>query len=191
METYKKVIRSRLSDYRYHHSLCVADAAKKLAKFYKTDEKKAEIAGVLHDVMKDTPKNIKLQMMEQFGIILDDFEKASEVLWHAKLGAAFAEQQLQIKDSEIIDAIRYHTTGKENMSLFTKIIFIADFISDDRTYSGVEEMRKMAFESLEEAMLEGFAFTFKKLSEQRRVIHPSTLSAYNFLIIEDKKGEAD
>ena len=187
IEAYKEEIRKRLSDYRYNHSLCVAKAAKELAKLYGADEKKAEIAGILHDIMKDTPKNIQLQLMEQFGIILDDFERESETLWHARLAAAFIENELNIKDEEIIDAIRYHTTGKADMSLLTKIIFTADFISDDRSYPGVEEMREMAFSSLEEAMLEGLAFTLKELSEKRRVIHPDTLSAYNYLIIEKRR----
>ena len=186
-ETYRLAIRPRLSDARYYHSLCVAKSAKALAKLYGADEKKAELAGVLHDILKDTPKEELLQFAQRFGIILDNFELASKTLLHAKVGAAFLEQELDISDPEILDAVRYHTTGKENMDLLTRILFTADFISDDRVYPGVEEMRKMAVSDLRKAMLEGFAFTLAELSEKRRVIHPDTLRAYNALIFE-KEG---
>ena len=186
-ETYRLVIRPRLSDARYYHSLCVAKSAKALAKLYGADEKKAELAGVLHDILKDTPKEELLQFAQRFGIILDNFELASKTLLHARVGAAFLEQELGISDPEILDAVRYHTTGKENMDLLTRILFTADFISDDRVYPGVEEMRKMAVSDLRKAMLEGFAFTLAELSEKRRVIHPDTLRAYNALIFE-KEG---
>ena len=187
-EKYRLEIRGKLSDARYYHSLCVAKSAKTLAGIYGADPRKAELAGILHDILKDTPKEEQLQFAERFDIILDNFELQSKTLLHAKLGAAFLEKELGISDSEILDAVRYHTTGKENMSLLTRIIFTADFVSDDRVYPGVEDMRKMAYGNhLLDAMLEGLAFTLKELSEERRVIHPDTLSAYNALIFE-KEG---
>ncbi len=186
-EAYRLEIRKRLSDARYYHSLCVAKAAKSLAKRYGADAKKAELAGVLHDILKDTPKEEQLQFAQRFGIILDNFELASKTLLHAKVGAAFLERELGVSDPEILDAVRYHTTGKADMSLLTRIIFTADFISDDREYPGVEQMRSMAASDLREAMLEGLAFTISELTEKRRVIHPDTIRAYNALIFE-KEG---
>ena len=187
LEYYKEQVRPRLSDYRYYHSLCVAESCRELALRYGADPEKAETAGILHDILKDTPANTMLQLAEQFGIILDVFEKGSRTLWHARIGSEFIRRELAIEDPDIWGPVRWHTTGKAGMTLPEKILFTADFISADRDYPGVEQMRALAEESLEEAMLEGLAFTLKELSEKRRVLHPDTLSAYNDLILQKER----
>ena len=182
-EDYLAVIRSFLGDKRYEHSLCVARAAKGLAHTYGADEKKAETAGILHDVMKDLTQEEQLKRMAQYGILLTDVEKSAPKLWHAMLGAEYLRRELHIGDREILDAVRYHTTGRENMTPLEKVVFIADFISDDRDYPGVETMRAAAKESLEKAMLEGFAFTIKDLAGSEKPIHPDTIAAYNQTVL--------
>ena len=89
--------------------------------------------------------------------------------------------ELGIDDQEIIDAIRYHTTGRANMTLLDKVIFIADFISADRDYDGVDKMRKLADKNLEEACLEGMAFTISDLAQRKITIAPDTFAGYNEL----------
>lgn len=187
LEEYKAIIRPRLSDYRYHHSICVAESCRELALRYGANPEKAEIAGILHDILKDTDANTMLQLANQFGIILDAFEKQSLTLWHARIGSEFVKRELLITDPQIIEPIRWHTTGKAGMTLEERILFTADFISADRSYPGVEEMRELAKKSLREAMLEGLAFTLMELSAKRRVLHPDTLSAYNDLILEKEE----
>jgi predicted HD superfamily hydrolase involved in NAD metabolism len=188
VEEYKKIIRPFLGDKRYEHSVCVCKSAGALAKKYGADVHKAEIAGILHDIMKDVPPEEQLKMMTRYDIVLSDVERSAQKLWHAMLGAAYLENELQITDRDILNAVRYHTTARENMTLLEKVLFIADFISDDRDYSGVEKMRRAAQISLEEAMVEGITFNILDLAGCYRPIHPDTISAYNQIILKYKQN---
>ncbi len=179
LEQYKQIIRSLLDEKRCYHSECVAKAARELAVKYGADPEKAETAGILHDIMKDIPPEKQLAMMAKYGITLTPVERNAPKLWHAMLGAAYLKNELNIDDKEILDAVRYHTTGRANMTLMDKVLFIADFISADRDYPGVEDLRKAAAVSLEEAMVAGFSYTIADLAQARKPIHPDTISAYN------------
>jgi nicotinate-nucleotide adenylyltransferase len=187
-EQYKAIIRKRLGDYRYHHSLCVADEAKRLAVRYGADEKKAYTAGLLHDIMKDADQNSQLQILADFGILLDDVERQVDKLWHAKVGAAFIEHILQVSDRELLDAVRYHTTGRAGMSLLEKIVFVADFTSADRRYPDVDEVRRLSDVSLEDTMIYTIDYTIRDLLNRGQAIHPDTLAAYNERILERQTG---
>ena len=178
-EKYVGIIRPLLSEKRYHHSICVAKAAKELALQYGADSRKAEIAGILHDIMKDLPQQEQLARMELYGIRLTDVERAAPKLWHAMLGEAYLKNELKISDPEILSAVRYHTTGRQDMTLLDKILFIADFVSADRDYPGVENLRRAVRVSLEDAMMEGFSFTISELAQGRKPIHPDMIAAYN------------
>jgi predicted HD superfamily hydrolase involved in NAD metabolism len=163
---YKKIISERMGDYRFSHSVNVAKEAKKLAKHYGADENKAEVAGILHDITKEMPKEQQLQIIIDSGIILDNVQLHAPKLWHGMSGSIVVRDELGIDDEDILNAIRYHTTGRAGMSLLEKIIFTADFTSEERTYSGVATMRKKSKKSLEEAMLYGYQFAHpgKKLT---------------------------
>ena len=185
LESYKTAIRGFLGEKRYYHSICVARAAVQLARLYGADETKAEIAGILHDIMKELPPEEQKKRMQQYGISLSQVEQSSQKLWHAMLGAEYIRRELGVTDSEILQAVRYHTTGRENMTLLDKVLFIADFISDDRDYPGVETLRETAKNSLEQAMIEGIAFTVKELADAQLPIHPDTIAAYNQTILQN------
>lgn len=189
---YKKIIRQMMGDYRYNHSLNVAKEAKKLAKIYGADEEKAQLAGILHDITKELPKEEQLQIILDGGIILDNVQKNAPKLWHGISGSVYVEKNLNITDIDILNAIRYHTTGRARMSLLEKIIFVADFTSEERTYSGVATMRKKSRKSLEEAMLYGYKFTFKDLSKREIAIHPDEVACYNEIVMQKSnlKGKA-
>ena len=130
IEEYKLLLQSRLNDKRYHHSLCVANEAVRLAEKYGANKEKAYIAGLLHDITKNAPAEEHLHIFDSFGIMLNGIEQNAEKLWHAISGAAFVEHLLGITDQEIIDAIRYHTTARGNMTLLDKILYLADFTSE-------------------------------------------------------------
>ena len=134
---YKKIIRERMGDYRFSHSVNVAKEAKKLAKHYGADENKAEIAGILHDITKEMPKEQQLQIIIDSGIILDNVQLHAPKLWHGMSGSIVVRDELGIDDEDILNAIRYHTTGRAGMSLLEKVIFTADFTSEERTYSSL------------------------------------------------------
>ena len=176
-------IRSRLSDYRFVHSLNVADTAKSLAETYGGDPGKAFLTGLMHDVLKEQDREEALKFFEAHGDVLTRLEKNAPKLWHAMTGAVYLKEKYGL-DEEIVSAVRYHTTGKAGMNKLEKILFTADFISADRDYPGVEDMRKRAEISLETAMEEGLRFTINELSEKCVPIHPDTLDCYNEIILE-------
>ena len=180
---YKKLVRPHLTQARFQHSVNVAEAAVRLAERYGADPKKAETAGILHDIMKETPLGEQLKILEASGIILTNVERSAPKLWHAMSGAAYLERVLSVRDPEILNAVRYHTTGRASMSLLEKIIFIADFISAERDYDGVEELRRAAETGLDDAMLAGVVFTIKDLAGMRKPIHPDTIAAYNDIVL--------
>ena len=180
---FTQIIRNRMGDYRFEHSVNVAKSAVMLALKYGADVEKAELAGILHDSCKEIDKEEMLQIINDSGIMLDVAEENSSKLWHAIAGYCYAKDVLKIEDEDVLNAIRYHTTGRANMSLLERIIFIADFISDERMYNGVEIMREKANSSLEEAMLYGLQFTIGNLAERNLVIHPNALDCYNQVVI--------
>lgn len=180
-----KDIRERLSDFRYIHSLEVAKSCHYLAEKYGFDKEKAYLAGLSHDVLKELGKNEMLKFFENENFILSDVEKNAPKLWHAIAGALYLRKKYFLSE-DIISAVRYHTTGKEDMTLLEKILFTADFISADRDYPGVDDMRRRAEVSLEYAMEEGLRFTIEDLAKECRPIHPDTLSCYNEIILNRK-----
>ena len=179
-------IKKRLNPDRLYHSLNVADEAEKLAKHYGADEQKAFTAGLLHDILKNTPDSELLQYFERNGIMLTETERASRKTWHAMAGADFLRRELHVTDEDILSAVRWHTTGRAGMTLLDKVLFVADFISADRDYPGVERMREKAYVSLEDAMLEGLQFTINELVENAWPVHEDSIRAYNELVINRK-----
>ena len=182
-EQFIEIIRTRLTDYRFRHSLCVAEEARLLAQRYGADPQKAYTAGILHDIMKDTPGETQLEMLSQYGVALDPVERQSPTLWHARTGEVFLRNILDIRDEEMLRAIRYHTTGRAGMSLLEQVLFVADFTSADRNYPDVDVMRDLARRSLEEAILYGVAYTIRDLMDRKRTVHPDTVALYNDIVL--------
>ena len=182
IEVYKNDVAGRLSPYRLNHSLCVADSARALAEVYGWDPESAYVAGILHDVLKEQEAPEALAFFKANGVTLTPLERSAPKLWHAMAGAVYIEKTYGLP-ADIVTAVRWHTTGRAGMSLAEKILFTADFISADRDYPGVDDMRARARQSLELAMEEGLRFTIYELSEQRRAIHPDTVAAYNEIIL--------
>lgn len=181
---YKSIIRPLMGDYRYIHSCNVAEEAVILAKLYGCDEEKAYTAGILHDITKEFPKEEQLQIIRDGGIILDDVQKNAPKLWHSVSGSVYIQTHLGLTDEDVINAIRYHTTGRANMSLLEKIIYTADYTSAERSYNGADVMREKSRNSLEEAMIFSCQFTLQNLSEKQAAIHPDQLFCYNDLVMK-------
>lgn len=182
-QSFEEILRARLSDYRYHHSLCVAQEAERLARKYGADPEKAHMAGLLHDIMKDTDTNEQLQILDDFGILLDDVEQRVSKLLHARTGEVFLRHVLHIDDEDVLRAVRYHTTGCADMHLLDKVLFVADFTSADRNYDDVDTVRRLAESSLEETMVYAIRYTIEDLMKRGQPVHPDTLAAYNALVI--------
>ena len=183
---YQSIIRKMMGDYRFTHSVNVASEAVALAKLYGADEHKAYIAGILHDITKEIPHEEQLQIIKDGGIILDDVQKTAPKLWHSISGSVYIRTELGINDEDIINAIRYHTTGRAGMSLLEKIIYTADFTSAERNYNGADIMREKSRRSLEEAMIYSCQFTLQNLSAKEAAIHPDQFFCYNDLVLNRK-----
>ena len=177
-EQYIDIIRGRLTPKRFRHSLAVAEKARDLAEKYGADVEKAYMAGLLHDIMKDTDGDSQLQILQDFDILLDDVEKQSPKLWHARAGAAFMEHILSIHDTDILNAVRYHTTGRAGMSLLETILYLADFTSADRDYPDVDVLRELTDRDLLEAMEYAAAYTIQDLQQAGLTVHPDTTACY-------------
>lgn len=187
-QKYTRMLKRRLSRRRYEHSLNVSYEAVRLAKRYGADEEKAQLAGLLHDVAKEISDKEQLKLMKSAGFpITPELELARKV-WHAPAGAAYVKLKLGIEDEDIINAVRYHTTARAGMSLLEKIVFLADYTSAERSYDGVDEMRRLVDESLEAAMLYSLSFQVKNQASKNQIIVPDTFMAYNETVLSgDRK----
>lgn len=185
-EDYIELLRQRLSAYRFNHSLCVAKSAVALAEKYSADPEKALVAGLLHDITKEAERKEHFELFSQAGINLTELEKANPKLWHAISGSVYIRLKLGIEDEEILDAVRYHTTARADMTLLDKVIYIADFISEDRVYDDVETVRELAKQSLNKTMRYTQHYSINELLKKGACIHPDSVACYNQLII---KGE--
>ena len=184
VEEYKELLRNQVDDRRYAHSLNVADAAKELAELNGVDAGKAYLCGLLHDIEKNRPWDEQERYMTQLGDDLPDHVIQNKKLWHAPAGAAFIRDELGILDADLIRAIKYHTTGRPNMSPLEKVLYVADYVSIERDYPGVERVREAAYRNLDEAILIGGRFTLISLLERYRVVNYDTFAMYNEVAAE-------
>lgn len=182
IEFINEYLKNNLVKGRYLHTLGVAETAIKLAKIHGEDENKAEIAALSHDVAKNLTDDELLTIIRNNHIELTNDEKNTRELWHSIVGPIKAKEVFQINDDEILCAIRWHTTGKENMSKLDKIIYLADLIEPSRRFPGVDEIRKASEENLDIAMLKALTHTIKYLLEKGCSIDINTIKARNYLL---------
>ena len=182
IEDIKKKIKKTLDRDRYQHTLGVAYTATCLAMRYGADLEDAFVAGLLHDCAKCIPSDEKYRLCNENGIELSDFEKENPALIHAKLGASLAEKKYGIKNKDILDSIRTHTTGEPGMGLLQKIIFTADFIEPRRDQAkNLYEIRKLAFIDLNKAIEKILYDTLNYLGKKKdALIDPATRLTYEY-----------
>lgn len=211
MKTEKKVITEEMlvslresvsacqPEKRFKHTLGVEREAESLGRLFLPDEvNRLRAAALLHDITKayDTEKQLKI--CEEFGIIIRADDLAAPKLFHAKTGACIAKRDyLAFADEEIVSAIRWHTTGRADMSVFEMLIYLADYIEDTRTfedcvtlrksfYSGIEgcECLEARLEILRKTMITSFDMTIKCLLEEGGLVDRDTVEARNRFILE-------
>jgi len=179
----KDKVRELLLPERFLHSQGVADTAEELAEHYGADTEKAKMAGILHDCAKGISKESAVEVFKKFGLVIDDITLNNSKLLHGPVGACMAQYEMGIVDTEILDAIWFHTTGKSNMNFLTKIIYIADFIEPNRKFEGVEELRKLAYDDIDYAIIAAIGLTIRKVIKMNGLIHPDSVHARNYLIM--------
>ena len=175
----KKRVQEHLDKPRYEHTLGVMYTAGAMAMRYQADLDQALIAGLLHDCAKGLSSEKKIKLCEKYNLEISESEKKNPGLLHAKLGAYLASSKYDIEDQEIIDAITYHTTGRPNMTLLDKIVYIADYIEPNRNEApNLPEVRKLAFVDLDECLYVILKDSLVYLQTKNEVIDPMTEQTY-------------
>ena len=177
----RPVALSYLKAKRIPHVLGVEQTAIRLAEKYGADVKKAQFAALLHDCTKRLDMAEQTALCEKYHIPLDDLEKKALKLLHAKTGAALARDVFGA-DDEIYNAILWHTTGRPDMTLLEKVIYLADYTDPTRDFPGVEELRGVVDRNLDEGVLKGLEMTVEEMAERGQPVHPDTLEARDYLL---------
>lgn len=180
----KNLLMEKLSPKRYKHSLNVMDTAGKLADTYGLDVAKASLAGLIHDCAREIRGNDVFLECNRFNIEISNVCKIQPELLHGPLGAKLAEEQYGITDEIILNAVRWHTTGHENMDLMAKVIYIADYIEPGRSFPGIEEARQLAFKNIDSAMVFSLDRTIRFVVSRGLLVHPDTINARNSILIK-------
>ena len=180
LEDLRPIALSYLKAKRIPHVLGTEQTAKALAEKYGADVEKARFAALLHDSTKRLSMEEQLAMCEHYHIELDELEKKALKLLHAKTGAALARDVFGA-DDEIYNAILWHTTGKANMTLLEKVIYLADYIEPNRDFDGVEDLRKVVWEDLDKGLEMGLAMTVEEMEQMGNPVHHNTLQALEYL----------
>ena len=176
MDDLEKVVISLLKPGRVNHVLGCRDTAVELARRWGADETDAARAGILHDVTKALDGPLQLTLCHEYGTILTDFGKKYPKTLHALTGALVAERIFG-ENQAVVQAIRHHTTGKADMSLLEKIIYVADYMEPNRDFPGVEELRRLAFSDIDAALKLGLEMTLEHLKHQGAEISPESRDA--------------
>ena len=178
----KQRLRQLLTEKRYVHTISTQKEAIKLAKRYGVNPEKASLAALLHDCAKNVDPENMITILERQYVPVDDIERHNPAILHGKVGKIMARYKFNVTDDAILDAIECHTTGKEDMTMLEKIIFLADVIEETRDYSGVEEVREMAYEDIDKALVMSLNRTILQVLRRGTLLHPNTVKARNYLI---------
>ncbi len=171
---------SYLKAKRVAHVLGTEETAVKLAEKYGADTEKARVAALLHDCTKRLSMEEQLVLCEKYGVVLDELEQKALKLLHAKTGAEIARDVFGV-DDEIYNAILWHTTGRADMTLLEKVIYLADYIEPNRDFPGLAQLRAAVWEDIDKGLLMGLTMTVREMEEMGNPIHKNTLEAKAFL----------
>ena len=180
MDKLEQVVVSLLNPNRVRHVLGCRDTAVALAERWGADVTDAARAGILHDITKAIDGPLQLTLCDAYGKLLDDFSKRYPRTLHALTGAMVA-QRIFGENPAVVSAIESHTTGKANMTLLEKIIYVADYMEPNRDFPGVEKLRELAFSDLDGALKLGLEMTLEHLKAQGAEVSPASRSALDWL----------
>ena len=175
----KELVRGRLSDKRYEHTINVKKMAVKLAKRYGADEEKAALAAILHDSAKEISKDEMREIMRQYPQYAVGGESRPTPVWHGICASILARTQWGVEDDAILSAIACHTAGKPGMSKLDKIVYLADMTSAERDWPGVNKLRKLELKDLDAAMLAALKQTNDFVLSQGKPLDPVSKAAYD------------
>ena len=176
-------LKSKINERRFEHSLGVEYTASCMAMVHGVDIEKARIAGLLHDCAKCLPTKEKLEKARKHGLAISKFEEKNPDMLHGKLGAYYAKARYEVDDEEILDAITYHTTGRPNMTLLDKIIFVADYIEPNRKeLKDMDIIRREAFVDIDVCVIHILKNTLDYLNNSTNEMDFMTQLTYNYYV---------
>lgn len=179
----KAYLKARVSEKRFNHVLGVCDTAIKMAEKYDCNIEKAKTAALLHDIAKKMTDDELKSLVKKNGYKINSVEENNPQLLHSLAAAIIAKEEMKIEDEDILNSVIYHTTGREDMSLLEKIIYIADYIEPSRDFPGVEKLRTTAFENIDKALLMALESSILYVIKKGELLHLETIKARNYLII--------
>lgn len=186
LDEIKLDLKKKLSNYRYEHSIRVADEASKLAKFYGINENDAYLAGLLHDAAKEFSVEENKRWIKKYNLSKELLNDKNLKISHAAIGALVAKEIYGVND-EISQAIKYHTIGNINMTLLDKIVFVADKIESGKKYPGIEEERILAYQNIDDALILCLSNNKKKLKKENKLFNEESEKVLDYFI--SKKGK--
>ncbi len=178
----EEIIRAKLSENRYQHSMRVATVAREMAQAFGLDEEKAYLAGIVHDYAKGIPGYELLSLAKEHNLLEDEVENQSPDLLHAPVGAFLLAREQGLDDEDILGAVRNHTLGRVGMTDLEKVLFLADMIEPGRDFPGIERLRCLAWKDLNQGMIQAIELTLRYCMDQGRLIHPRTVLVRNNLL---------
>ena len=178
----KELVRSRLSDKRYEHTINVKKMAVKLAKHYGTDPEQAALAALLHDAAKELPKDEMRAIMQAYPEYAQGGEARPTPVWHGICAAILARTEWGVTDEAVLSAIACHTAGKAGMTQLDKILYLADMTSAERDWPGVEKLRKLEMKDLDAAMLAALRQTNGFVLSEGKPLDPESKAAYEDIL---------
>lgn len=181
-EEYQELLQQKLSIPRYEHSLRVVDTALEIGSKFGLNPERVRMVALLHDYAKDMPREELLEIGQKEGLIADPVEEMQPDLLHGPVGAFLCERELGIQDDGVLKAIRYHTTGNEQMSILEIVIYLADLLEPGRTYKGVKKLRQLCEKDIRAGLLRTFDESIEYIIRSGMLIHPRTVAARNWLL---------
>ena len=181
LKTAKGYARERLSDKRYAHTVRVAETAERLAEIHDLDPARARLAGLLHDLARETDGDELANIAAERGIPVGDAEREKPMLLHGPVAAEIAQVELGVGDESVLEAVRVHTTGAPGMGPLSLAVFVADKIEPGREGEWVEELRELAGTDLEVAARESLRSSISHNEEKGREVHPKSREALTWL----------
>ncbi len=172
-------IKNMLSEKRFNHSERVVKRAIEYAKIYNVDIETVKLVAISHDIAKELSEEENQEYISKYNIKLDDIEKVNKSLLHAKIGAYICKEKYGFTD-DMVNSVRYHTTGRENMSVLEKIVYLADATEEGRKEYIVSEYVDLINKDIDKGMVEISKWVMNKLLKNNKVIHLDTINCYNF-----------
>lgn len=179
----------QLDGHRFQHSINVMESAEQLARHYGADPDKALVAGLLHDCGKHVSGTHLEEILLDAKYVPDPIERAHPKLLHGLCGEVIAQRLYGVMDREILDAIRWHTTGRSGMAVLEKIVFVADYVEVNRNFPEVGRLREAAWRGLDEAVVLCADVTIAHVVRRGSLLHPFTVQTRNEILLRREAGE--